>query len=104
VRDSAEQRVLLARLAARREKLLRKAMLQAGVPEALVQSAVIESRGVGYVAGIEPAMRHFVPSHLLGWPRLHVRIRFERPLRGPLCFGSGRFYGIGLFAALPDVA
>lgn len=30
-------------------------------------------------------------------PRMHVRIRFAQPVRGPLLLGAGRFRGLGLF-------
>ncbi|HLH38657.1 MAG TPA: type I-U CRISPR-associated protein Csb2 [Bryobacteraceae bacterium] len=32
----------------------------------------------------------------------HVRARFERPVAGPVIAGAGRFYGYGLFRALPE--
>lgn len=47
-----------------------------------------------------------VPDHLRRFPCLHVRLYWRdaqgRPVQvpGPVCFGSGRFYGLGLFAAL----
>jgi CRISPR-associated protein Csb2 len=99
-RNANDQRALLERLAARRDQLLRKALMQAGIPESLAASARIEARSSGFMAGVEVAQRHFVPSHLQRWPRVHVRLSFDRPVRGPLCIGGGRFYGLGLFAAV----
>jgi len=32
----------------------------------------------------------------------HVRVRFERPVAGPLLAGAGRFYGYGLFRQLAE--
>lgn len=98
VRNAAEQRELLERLAVRRDHLLRKALCQSGVPPALVATARIDAREAGYIAGVDMAQRHFVPRHLQRWPRFHVRLTFDRPILGPLCVGGGRFYGLGLFA------
>ena len=42
------------------------------------------------------AMRGEVPPGM----RVHARLRFEQPLRGPVLVGRGRFRGVGLF--LPE--
>lgn len=34
--------------------------------------------------------------------RLHVDITFDQPMRGPLLAGRGRYFGVGLFAALSE--
>jgi CRISPR-associated protein Csb2 len=99
VRDATEQRELLERLSTRRDQLLRKALRQSGIPAALAATAGIEARSSGFIAGVDMAHRHFVPAHLQRWPRVHVRLTFDRPVRGPLCVGGGRFYGLGLFTA-----
>jgi CRISPR-associated protein Csb2 len=44
--------------------------------------------------------RYAVPQHLASYPRLHVRLTWPRPVNGPLCIGSGRFSGLGLFAQM----
>lgn len=95
-----DQRNLLNRLARRREALVRKALRQAGIGDELAFSAAIETREVGFLAGIEKASRYVVPSHLRGSPRLHVKLTWPRTVAGPLCIGRGRFSGLGLFAAL----
>jgi CRISPR-associated protein Csb2 len=96
-RDSEEQRRALERLARRREALIRKALRQAGVGDGLALSARIETGVSGFLAGVEHASRYRVPQHLAKFPRLHVRLTWSRPVRGPLCIGSGRFSGLGLF-------
>jgi CRISPR-associated protein Csb2 len=96
-RDGKEQNALLARVARRREALVRKALRQAGLDDDLASSAQIETRGSGFLAGVERASRYAAPRHLTKSPRLHVRLSWPRPVRGPLCIGSGRFSGLGLF-------
>lgn len=84
------------------EGLLWRAFEQAGLaPEALA-GAEAEWRAVGFRAGVEPARRFRVPETPVEfgrWPRYHVRVRFARPVAGPLAVGAGRYRGFGLFAA-----
>ena len=100
-----EQKALLLRLQDRIEALLRKAIIQAGFSPSLAGHADIEWRDVGFWLGTDIASRYGVPDHLKRYPRLHVRIRWRDeagepcPVVGPLCVGSGRYYGLGLFAA-----
>jgi len=101
-----EQASLLERLSHRIEGLLRKAMSQAGIDETLVARADIQWRSVGFWPGTERADRYGVPDHLRKFTRYHVAITWRgehgQPLhvRGPLCIGAGRYYGLGLFAAV----
>lgn len=95
-----EQRSLLDRLMRRREALVRKALRQAGLGEDLAVSADIETREVGFMAGVEKASRYAVPSHLANSPRLHVKLTWPVKVAGPICIGRGRFSGLGLFATL----
>ncbi len=105
-----EQRRLLARLDERIDALLRKSMVQSGCSPLLSRCAALDWRKVGFWPGAEPADRYGVPHHLRRFPRFHVRVQWRdeqrRPLKvmGPLCIGAGRFYGLGLFAALPEDA
>ena len=105
--DPPGERALLEKLNARIEALLRKALVQSGLAKDLVERAELDWRGVAFVAGVPNAAAFEVPAHLRSARRLHVRITFrdERGdllgVRGPLCVGSGRFYGLGLLAALP---
>jgi CRISPR-associated protein Csb2 len=101
-RDASEQKKLLLRLAQRREGLVRKALRHSGFSDDLVLGAQIETREVGFFAGVEPALRYAVPLHLAAFPRLHVHIIWPRPVPGPLCIGRGRFSGLGLFASLGE--
>ncbi len=102
-----EQKLLLGRLDDRIEGLLRKAVVQAGFPEALAEHAEFEWRKTGYWPGVDLADRFGVPDHLRRFPRLHVRLHWRGArgdavqVPGPVCLGGGRFYGLGLFAAVP---
>lgn len=98
VKDSSEQKALLARLAKRREGLVRKALRHAGLGDELAFAAEIETRETGFLAGVEKSSRYTLPSHLTKFPRLHVRLRWPTKVSGPLCLGRGRFSGLGLFA------
>jgi CRISPR-associated protein Csb2 len=101
-----DQKRYLDRLERRIESLLRKAITQAGFSEALAEHARIEWRATGFWPGVELANRYTVPDHLTRFPRLHVKISWRdgegRPIDilGPVCVGGGRFYGLGLFAAV----
>ncbi len=97
---SEEQKSLLERLMKRREALVRKALRHAGVGDELACSAQIETRETGFIAGVEKASRYAVPTHLTKAPRLHVKLTWPMKVAGPLCIGSGRFSGLGLFVAV----
>jgi CRISPR-associated protein Csb2 len=99
-RRSDEQKPLIERLMKRREALVRKALRQAGLGDELARSARIETRDTGFIAGVEKASRYAVPSHLGKSPRFHVKLTWPVRVAGPLCVGSGRFSGLGLFVAL----
>jgi CRISPR-associated protein Csb2 len=102
---AAEQKNLLAKLDSRTDRLIRKAIVQAGFSPELAEHARVDWRRVGFLAGTELADRYGVPDHLKRFTRLHVRIewrdRFGRPVEvvGPCVLGGGRFYGLGLLAA-----
>jgi CRISPR-associated protein Csb2 len=104
--SAVDQKELLRRLDDRIEGLLRKAIAQAGYPQALVEHAVLEWRKAGFWPGSDLADRYGVPNHLKRFPRYHVKIQWHdaqnREVRvpGPVCFGGGRFCGLGLFAAV----
>jgi CRISPR-associated protein Csb2 len=101
-----EQKELLGRLDDRIDGLLRKAIVQAGFSELLAEHAQIEWRKVGFWPGTDLAERYGVPDHLKRFPRLHVKIHWRDAdgnrvqVPGPICLGGGRFYGVGLFAAV----
>ena len=101
-----EQKRLLTRLYDRIDSLIRKAITQAGFPTVLADHADIEWRKVGFWARSDHADRYGVPDHLRRFPRFHVKLRWRDAqnrlvqITGPVCLGGGRFYGLGLFAAL----
>lgn len=101
-----EQNRLLVRLSERIDGLLRKAIIQAGFSQELAAHAELEWRKSGFWPGTDLAERYGVPDHLKRFSRWHVRLRWRdaqmRPVAvpGPLCLGGGRYYGLGLFAAL----
>lgn len=88
------------RLLERRDNLVRKAMRHAGVQSSLVKSAVIETSPTGFIAGVDLASRYHLPSHLASSPRVHVKVTWPIRIKGPLCLGSGRFSGMGLFVSV----
>jgi len=101
-----EQKQLLSRLNDRIDGLIRKTITQAGFSQVLADHAELEWRKIGFWPGADLADRYGVPDHLRRFPRLHVRLNWrdahDRSLQvsGPICIGGGRFFGLGLFAAL----
>ncbi len=82
----------------RAEGLLRKAFLQAGLsPEAVADIEDLEWRTAGFRAGLDLAQRYRRPESLRGL-QYHLRVRFGKPIRGPLAIGAGRYRGLGVFA------
>lgn len=87
------------------EKLLRKALMQAGFSAELVRLAELDWRGVGFLSGVDLASRYRRPSNAGQAPVQHVRVcwRDEQGnpvnVRGPFAVGSGRFRGLGLFVS-----
>jgi CRISPR-associated protein Csb2 len=97
-----EQRQLLARLDARIDSLLRKAIVHAGFSEVLARHAELEWRDSGFFPGVDLATRYGLPDHLARFPTFHIKIRWrdathrEIALPGPICLGGGRYLGLGL--------
>ncbi|MGR8979788.1 MAG: type I-G CRISPR-associated protein Csb2 [Gammaproteobacteria bacterium] len=106
--DAEEKKRLLIRIDKRIDELLRKAIVQAGYPQVLVDHAELEWRKSGFLSGVDLAHYYGVPDHLARFPRLHVLIRWRDEkggaikMPGPVCLGGGRFYGIGLFTAFRE--
>lgn len=66
----------------------------------------IELDTAPYLRGSEPADR-FARRRLDAAdrrPRLHVRLSFAQPVRGPVLLGAGRYRGLGLLRPLPQDA
>ena len=101
---SEEQKRLLTKLDIRTENLLRKAIRQAGYSEELAKLAEFDWSISGFWPGTDLASRYAIPQKLRRFRRLHVRITWRDvsknplPIPGPLCLGTGRFVGLGLFA------
>jgi CRISPR-associated protein Csb2 len=104
-RTAEARREVAARAEERTEKLLRKAIGQAGFPPELANDCTLEWRQAGYFPGVDLASRYAVPPYLDRLPRYHVRIVWRnaagQPIRipGPVAIGAGRYCGLGLFAA-----
>ena len=103
---SDQQRDWLAKLDARTDALLRRAIRQAGYPAELAAHAALDWRGGGFLPGVVPASQYSVPQKLRRFRRLHVRIAWRDAagksveVPGPVCLGGGRFVGLGLFCAI----
>ncbi len=104
--DADQQMKLLTRLNERIDGLLRKAIIQAGFSAEVAKHADLDWRKVGFWPGADLADRYSVADHLRRFPRFHVKLLWRdargRPIQIPglVCLGGGRFYGLGLFAAL----
>lgn len=87
------------RSARKAEGLLRRAFLQAGLaPEIVASIEELEWRDVGFRPGLDLARRYLPPDKITG-PQFHVRVRFPRPIAGPISIGSGRHRGLGTLAS-----
>jgi CRISPR-associated protein Csb2 len=101
-----EQKRLLAHLDDRVDGLLRRAIVQAGFPRVLAEHAALEWSHVGFWPGTDLAQHYGVPNHLKRFPRLHVKLHWrdsslnDVAVAGPICIGGGRYFGLGLFAAV----
>lgn len=80
------------RSAVKTEKLLRKALANAGITAEIKE---LDWQPFGFIAGVEPA-RNFVRPEKLHGTMLHVRLQFKHSISGPLAFGAGRYRGFGL--------
>ncbi|HEX8295301.1 MAG TPA: type I-U CRISPR-associated protein Csb2 [Chthoniobacteraceae bacterium] len=107
VLSAERQKELLRKLDHRIDFLIRKAIRQAGFPAALAEHAELEWSNSGFWPGSDLASRYVIPVTLRRFRRMHVRILWRDAagrsidVQGPLCIGSGRFVGVGLFAPLP---
>ncbi len=94
------QKQLLSRLHDRVLELIWKAFGHAGWTSDALAGVEVEYRNVGFMRGLELANCYELPPH--DAPRYHLRVRFPRPVRGPLAIGGGRHRGLGLFARCDD--
>ena len=84
------------------EKMVLKAIEHAGFSCEDVESVYLQK--APFFAGAFHPREYLLPSHLRNHPHsmMHVRITWERLVRGPLAIGAGRYIGLGLFAAAND--
>jgi CRISPR-associated protein Csb2 len=83
------------------QRTLREAMTRVGLPEPCEIDLHYNPwhRGVPKASAFPPApARPGKPQRY----HCHARVRFQRPVAGPLIAGAGRYYGYGLFRALFD--
>jgi CRISPR-associated protein Csb2 len=77
-----------------------------GLPKEAVDGIEIEMHKRAPVKGAPSALEvcKSLPqdSPYRGRPLAHMVLTFERPIRGPIVLGAGRFRGLGLFLALDD--
>jgi CRISPR-associated protein Csb2 len=105
--DTEAKAEVLRKLDQRIDSLLRKALRQAGFSELLTRHAELDWRATGFWPGTDLASRYAAGDQHRRYRRLHVKITWRDSdgslldLPGPLCIGSGKFGGMGLFAALP---
>jgi CRISPR-associated protein Csb2 len=84
---------------AKAERLFLKALRHAGYEtDALAE---LEFRNASFWPGGDLALRFHRPDYLKKdyWSVYHVRLRWHRPIKGPLGLGAGRHCGLGIFAA-----
>jgi CRISPR-associated protein Csb2 len=109
---ATEKAQIVQKLDKRVERLLRTAFIDSGFPPALVADADLQWRGTGFLPGVDLASRYSVPNQCRRFRRLHVRVVWRerspngtlgpKQICGPLCIGSGRFSGLGLFIPVEE--
>jgi len=78
------------------EQVVREAIARVGLPPPVV----LDLHYNAWHSGVPRASGFWAAAPRPGKPQryhCHVRVEFERPVRGPLVAGAGRFYGYGLF-------
>jgi len=84
------------RNAVKTEKLLRKALLNAGVVNQMdFKNIELDWSPFGYRSGVDPVRAFSRPEKTNG-TMIHVRLTFNEPRIGPLAIGAGRYRGFGL--------
>ena len=78
----------------RPHRALARLLRHAGLAEALLESAALES--APRIAGCAPAHRYRRPRHLAHFPVQHLTVTWRTALAGPLALGAGTGYGLGL--------
>ncbi len=78
------------------ERLLFKALQQAGIPLTAVSDATL--RKAPFWPGAQHPRQYHRPNYLQDYAVWHVRLVFREAIHGPLAVGAGRHCGLGLFA------
>lgn len=89
------------RLQGRRLELLVRSFVQA-VGTRGARPISVETNPGGSIAGVHIARQYRVAGYLAETSRFHVRVKFDRPISGPISVGRGRHVGFGLFWPSPD--
>jgi CRISPR-associated protein Csb2 len=80
------------------EKLLRKALFNAKLVRRVdFDNIEMDWSPFGFLSGIDSSRQFLRPEKLNG-TMLHVRLRFPKPINGPIVIGAGRYRGFGLMA------
>ncbi|WP_158558150.1 type I-G CRISPR-associated protein Csb2 [Spongiactinospora gelatinilytica] len=84
------------------EDLVAKSLLRVGCPEPVE----LEVSPAPLIEGAiwRPRCENVPRNRLANRPMVHVRVRFDRPVVGPLLAGSLRYLGLGLFVPVGDEA
>ncbi|WP_395745412.1 type I-U CRISPR-associated protein Csb2 [Prosthecobacter sp.] len=104
--SAEEKAAVLGKLDERIDALLRKAIRQAGYSEVLATHAELDWRSSGFWPGTALATQYAAGDQHRRYRKLHVRITWRDAdgttidVPGPICVGSGKFTGMGLFAAM----
>jgi len=83
-------------------KLLRSSLEHIGIPPDLAQECHIELTSTPLIPRTLRAERYRPPNEKAFIT--HAYIEFPRLVRGPLLLGDRRYFGLGLFAAVPEVS
>lgn len=89
-------------------KLIQKALAQSGVEQSCefewsAHSSFRKSLSAHkYVVsnGVKRPVGYLRPGHLLNQTAVHLKLKFQQPVPGPITIGAGRHCGFGLFAAM----
>ena len=84
----------------RPRRALKRLLRHAGICETLLESAAFEPRPRARGSAHPLAYRR--PAHLARYPAVHLSIRWQAPLQGPLAFGAGVGYGLGLLVPVDE--
>ncbi len=95
----------LVRLEQRRDRR-RLELLVWGLTQAIgpngARPVSVEALWGGPIAGVHIARQYRIDGYLAETPRIHVRVKFDRPVGGPLAIGRGRHAGFGLLCPVDE--